>query len=133
MVNKFLIENTKLKNKIILYYSCIILNIINNINKISYYNRYNATDLLEDLKRGPSNKFQNFCRMSATDFEYLIQKIGPTICKTDTNMRKCIPDQERLAVTLRFLATGDSFKSLSYLFKFSTQTVSRCVQCVHVC
>lgn len=66
--------------------------------------------------------------MSATDFEYLIQKIGPIICKTDTNMRKCIPVQERLAVTLRFLATGDSFKSLSYLFKFSSQTVSRCVQ-----
>jgi len=66
--------------------------------------------------------------MSATDFEYLIQKIGPIISKTDTNMRKCIPVQERLAVTLRFLASGDSFKSLSYLFKFSVQTVSRCVQ-----
>jgi len=58
--------------------------------------------------------------MSATDFEYLIQKIGPTICKTDTNMRKCMPIQ----ATLSFLATRDSFKSLSYLFKFSSQTVS---------
>jgi len=66
--------------------------------------------------------------MSATDFEYFIQKVGPIISKTDTNMRKCIPVQERLAVTLRFLATKDSFKSLSYLFKFSSQTVSRCIQ-----
>lgn len=66
--------------------------------------------------------------MSYTDFEYLIQIIGSIISKNDTNMRKCIPVQERMAVTLRFLASGDSFKSLSYLFKFSIQTVSRCVQ-----
>lgn len=89
--------------------------------------RYNATDLLDDLRKTPSNKFQNFYRMSATDFEYFIQKIGPIITKQDTTTRKASPVQERLAVTLRYLASGDSFMSLSYLFKFSTQTVSRCV------
>ncbi|KAJ8939441.1 hypothetical protein NQ318_010625 [Aromia moschata] len=62
--------------------------------------------------------------MSATDFEYLLNKIGPEISKMDTNMRKCIPVQERLAVTLRFLATGDSYQSLAYLFKFLAQLIS---------
>lgn len=66
--------------------------------------------------------------MSATDFEYLLNKIGPVIEKKYTNMRKCFPIQERLAVTLRFLATGDSFTSLSYLFKMSRYTISTCVQ-----
>lgn len=65
--------------------------------------------------------------MSASDFEYLLNKIGPKIAKQDTNMRKCIPAQERLAVTLRFLATGDSYQSLSYLFKFSAQLISSVV------
>lgn len=74
-----------------------------------------------------SRKFENFCRMSTVDFEYLLTKIGPSISKIKTNMRDCIPINERLALTLRFLATGDSFKSLSYLFKFSPQTVSRCI------
>ncbi|KAJ8728814.1 hypothetical protein PYW07_006510 [Mythimna separata] len=65
--------------------------------------------------------------MSAADFEYLLNKIGPFIAKQDTNMRKCIPIQERLAVTLRFLATGDKFSSLAYLFKFSKSTIATCI------
>lgn len=83
--------------------------------------------MLQDLKREPSGKFENVCRMSSVDFEFLLNKIGPLIKKTDTNMRKAIPVQERFCVALRFFATGDSFKSLSYLFKFSPQTVSECV------
>lgn len=66
--------------------------------------------------------------MSSTDFEHFINRLGPVVSKENTNMRQSIPVKERLAVTLRFLATGDSFKSLSCLFKFSAQTVSRCVE-----
>nr|CAI5819399.1 unnamed protein product [Callosobruchus analis] len=62
--------------------------------------------------------------MSAVDFEYLLNRIGPHIKKSDTVMRKSIPVNERLAVTLRFLASGDSFISLSYLFKMSNQVIS---------
>lgn len=83
--------------------------------------------MLQDLQREPSGHFKNFCRMTSEDFEFLLNKIGPLIKRSDTNMRKAIPIQERFAVALRFFATGDSFKSLSYLFKFSPQTVSECV------
>lgn len=44
--------------------------------------------------------FKNFLRMSASDFEVLINKIGPKIAKMDTKLRKAIPVKERLAVTL---------------------------------
>uniref|UniRef100_A0A8D9EFH2 Uncharacterized protein n=1 Tax=Cacopsylla melanoneura TaxID=428564 RepID=A0A8D9EFH2_9HEMI len=67
--------------------------------------------------------FKNFSRMSKSDFEYLIQKIGPNIKKQDTVMRRAIPLTTRILITLRYLATGDSYRSLMYLFRVFIQSV----------
>ncbi|KAK9759123.1 hypothetical protein QE152_g267 [Popillia japonica] len=64
--------------------------------------------MLLDLQREPSEKFENFSRMSAADFECLLNKNGPKIKKQDTNMRQAIPVKDRLAITLRFLASSDT-------------------------
>jgi hypothetical protein len=98
-----------------------------------------------DLLKEPSGLFENFCRLSAQDFELLLQKIGPHITKKDTKWRKAVPAKERFALTLRFLATGDSFRSLRYLFKVSPQLISTIIpevcralvdvlkECIKVC
>lgn len=88
--------------------------------------KYNVTHL-SDLLEEPSGLFENFCRISVIDFELLLQKIGPQIAKKDTKWRTAVPANERLALTLRFLATGDSYKSLQYLFKISPQLISEIV------
>ena len=68
--------------------------------------------------------FRNFTRMTPHDFELLLQLIGPYINKEDTNMREAISMSTRLAVTLRFLATDDSYHTLMYMFKISVSTIS---------
>ncbi|CAH2010515.1 unnamed protein product [Acanthoscelides obtectus] len=89
--------------------------------------RYNVSIMIEDLIREPSGRLENFLRMSYTDFEFLLNEVGHMIGKKDTQLRKAISVKERFCVALRFFASGDSFVSLSYLFKFLPQTVSRCV------
>lgn len=69
---------------------------------------YSGSHLLTDLKVDDAAGFKIFCRMSVTDFEYLLNLVGPKIAKRNTL-------HERLAVTLRFLATGDSYTSLMYV------------------
>lgn len=68
--------------------------------------------------------FKNFLRMDEPTFNELLSKISPLIKKNDTVMRKAIPACERLAVTLRFLASGDTFKSLSVVFRIAPNTIS---------
>nr|CAI5834691.1 unnamed protein product [Callosobruchus analis] len=62
--------------------------------------------------------------MSPSDFDTILNLVGPKIAKKDITFRKSIPISERLATTLRYLASGDSFTSLSFLFKVSKQTIS---------
>lgn len=67
--------------------------------------------------------FNNFSRMDTTTFEKLIVMIGPKIAKKHTNYREPVCVKTRLLVTLRFLATGDSYVSLMYLFRISKQLI----------
>jgi len=57
--------------------------------------------------------------MSPSEFEFLINLIGEKISEKDTVFRKAISVEERLALTLCFLASGDSYVSLQHLFKIS--------------
>ena len=65
--------------------------------------------------------------MSPNRFQHLLELVRPLITKRDTKMRKAIIAEERLAVTLRFLATGDSQQSLSFSFRMGKTTVSNII------
>lgn len=83
--------------------------------------------LLLELRADEPQLYKNFLRMTADQFDYLLGLVTPFIQKSDTNMRKCIPASDRLVLTLRYLATGDSFQSLQYIFRIPETTISRII------
>ena len=62
--------------------------------------------LMQEMILLDISRYRNFLRMDSSSFEELLNKVGQKITFRDTTMRNAIPAGERLAVTLRFLATG---------------------------
>ena len=64
--------------------------------------------LLKELQLLDTSSYKNFVRMDAATFEELLCMVAPKITYKDTVMRQAVSPGERLAVTLRFLATGNN-------------------------
>ena len=63
--------------------------------------------LVQELRLGDEAALKNFLRMNSATFEELLGIVGPHITYQDTHLRQAIPAGERLALTLRFLASGE--------------------------
>ena len=62
--------------------------------------------------------------MSQATFLYVCNEIRPVIEKEDTVMRAAIPVEQRVALTLWFLATNSDYRTIGHLFGVSKPTVS---------
>nr|XP_054768403.1 putative nuclease HARBI1 [Lytechinus pictus] len=80
--------------------------------------------LMEELRVEDPQPFSNYLRMEPAMFEELVQRVGPRIVKHDTRMRKALPPGLKLAITVRFLASGDKYPSLMYSFRVARNTIS---------
>ena len=61
--------------------------------------------------------------MTPQRFEHLLSLVGPHLQQTTTKMREPISPAERLVLTLRFLASGDSQQSLCFSFRISRAAI----------
>jgi hypothetical protein len=62
--------------------------------------------------------------MTPTDFEELLNMVPPFISRMNTSLRQAISASDKLAVILRYLATGDSLGSLMYLYRIFRASIS---------
>ncbi|XP_064475736.1 uncharacterized protein LOC135389631 [Ornithodoros turicata] len=78
--------------------------------------------LIDDIIEDPF-EYRRYLRMTPDSFEELLRMVKHHIQKEDTNMRESIQPEERLDLTLRFLATGESMRSLHYQYRMGVSTV----------
>ncbi|XP_069612798.1 uncharacterized protein [Ranitomeya imitator] len=69
------------------------------------------------------DKFPEYTRMSQDSFQDLLGRVQGAIRRQDTQLRRAIPAEERLLVTLRFLATLESLSSLHFQYRLGICTL----------
>ena len=80
--------------------------------------------LLQQCRLRDMEYFKYLVRMEPEMFDEILARIRPRIKKQDTNFKKAIEPGFKLAVTLRFLATGEAYKSLGTTFRCGMNTIS---------
>jgi len=80
--------------------------------------------LMHELTTEDQTSFNNFLRVDANIFMELLHEVGPRIEKQDNFFRKALSLLKLALLTLRYLATGDSYKFLAYSFRVAFNTIS---------
>ncbi|GFO29311.1 Pol polyprotein [Plakobranchus ocellatus] len=89
--------------------------------------KFGHSKLLDELGCTEPSDFRNFLRMDEDSFDELLELVRPCIKKQDTNMRDAISPTDKLSITLRFLATGNSFEDLKFISAISPQAIGSIV------
>ncbi|KAG1660325.1 Protein ALP1-like [Nymphon striatum] len=82
-------------------------------------------NLFQEMRLSDDDTFFDFYGMMPSQFDELLSQVGSKIKKQDTTFRKACSASERLGVTLRFLATGESQRSLSFTYRLGRSTVCK--------
>ncbi|CAM1291997.1 Uncharacterised protein r2_g114 [Pycnogonum litorale] len=80
--------------------------------------------LMNDMRLTDIDSWRRCIRMDHDQFTKLLELVQPLIERRDTILRQAIPAAEKLSICLRYLATGESFHSLSCQFKVGKSTIS---------
>lgn len=84
-----------------------------------------SSNLLVEIAVEDPEAYRNHLRMSENQFVELYEKVKLKIQKQNTIMREALPAKLKLQITLRYLATGDSFGTLEVLYRVPRCTIGR--------
>ena len=82
-------------------------------------------NIMADLYATDIPGFTNYMRMTPEFFEMIKTRLEPHLARQATNYRAPISVGEKLALTIRYLATGESYTSLSCQFRVGRSTISK--------
>lgn len=81
--------------------------------------------LLEELHKEDIRGYKNYLRITPDLFQEMVERLTPYLEKKKTFMREPLEVGLKLATTLRFLATGNSYPSLQYSFRVEASTIAK--------
>lgn len=84
--------------------------------------------MMQELERESASGFVGFMRMKSVMFQEFLLRVAPRI--TNGPLRGCHTPRVtglKLGITLRYMATGKSYRSLAYSFRVHHNTISRVV------
>ena len=82
-------------------------------------------NIVQELMIEDTPSYREMMRMTHEDFVKILELIEPDItCCQVTGGHKVISAAERLTLTIRFLATGETYRSLSFQFRISESAIS---------
>lgn len=84
-------------------------------------------NLLKELRTSEPSDFKNYLRMDSNSFNLLLELVRAKITKQDTILREAISAEERLTITLRYLATGNSYEDLKFSSAISPQSIGNII------
>lgn len=84
-----------------------------------------ASTLLREWAEEDATEYRNHLRIAPAQFEFLLNEVAPRIQKSDTWLRRAVPARTKFTMTLRYLATGDNWSTLSALQRFPKSTMSK--------
>ena len=87
------------------------------------------TNIIQEFIVEDRHGFREMFRMDVGDFKFILSKISDLISpKERLGGTRPIESEKRLALTLRYLATGESFQSLSFQYRILMSAISYIVK-----
>ena len=79
--------------------------------------------LINEMRLTDHQSFYRYFHMSPERFAHLLSLVGPAITRQTTSFHQLIQADEQLAITLRYLVTGDSMQTISFSYRVGHSTI----------
>lgn len=84
--------------------------------------------MVQEMRLLGDETFFSYMRMTSSTFDKLLEIVGPSITKLVTNCRIPIPASVRLAMTIRYLASGDGLQTIAFNYRVGRSTTSEIIR-----
>ncbi|KAI4455634.1 hypothetical protein MML48_9g00001209 [Holotrichia oblita] len=84
-----------------------------------------SATFLREVELEDPETFRNHLRLTTNQFQELLSAVKDFIKKKDTLMRPALEPRIKLQITMRYLATGDSFSTLEHMYRIPKSTISK--------